>query len=163
MTLKLFSSLEPRENWSDYFQKNEGLIVDLGCGYGADSYYLAKQGYHVIAVDEENHLRFEHPNLVFSKQKIESLIEKKFDGVIANFSLHFLNPVDRLKTIKHYINSLNSDGVFYILIFNKFITPAFLSIFPHEPIIEYSTTEDDHPPEGKHVHRVAKIIYKNKS
>lgn len=163
MSKKLFSVLEPRENWQKYFKKGAGLIIDLGCGYGADSHYLAKQGYGVIAVDEDDNMRFKHSNLTFVKQKINALIYGRFDGVIANFSLHFLAPDIRLKTIKHYLDHLNIGGIFYILIFKKFITPAFLNVFPQEPMVEYYTKEDDHPPEGKHVHQIAKIVYERKA
>lgn len=159
MSLKLFSTTKPREDWGKYFKKDTGLIIDLGCGYGADSYFLAKKGYKVIAVDENRNLKFQHPNLTFVQQNLEILINKEFDGVIANFSLHFLVPEIRLKTIKHYLETLKPGGIFYILIFKKFVTSAFLELFPQEPTIEYYTEEDDHPPAGKHVHEIAKIIY----
>ncbi len=151
---------EPRENWDEYFNKNTGLIIDLGCGYGADAYFLAQRGYKVIAIDEEKNIKFQHSNLKFIQQKLDTLIEGEFDGVIANFSLHFLAPVARLKTIDHYLKSLKPNGIFYILIFKKFVTPPFLSLFPQEPIIEYFTEEDYHQPEGLHIHEIAKIVYK---
>jgi len=159
MLSKLFLTIEPREDWNRYFKKNTGLIIDLGCGYGADSYFLAKKGYKVIAVDEDNNLKFQHPNLTFIQQRLEILINNKFDGIIANFSLHFLVPEIRLKLIKHYLENLKPGGIFYILIFKKFVTPTFLKIFPKQPTIEYYTKKDNHPPEGKHIHEIAKIIY----
>ena len=151
--------MEPREDWNKYFKKNAGLVIDLGCGYGTDSYFLAKKGYKIIAIDENKNLKFQHPNLTFIQQKLETLINKKIDGVIANFSLHFLVPEMRLKLIKHYLKNLNPGVIFYILIFKKFVTPAFLKIFPKCPIIEYYIKKDDHPPKGKHVHEITKIIY----
>lgn len=159
MSSKLFSIIKPREDWNKYFKKSVGLIIDLGCGYGADSYFLAKKGYNIIAVDENRNIKFQHPNLTFIQQKLEILNNNKFDGVIANLSLHFLVPEIRLKTIKHYLENLKPGGIFYILIFKKFVTPAFLKLFPQEPIIEYYAKEDDHPPTGKHIHEIAKIIY----
>jgi SAM-dependent methyltransferase len=160
MSLKLFSITEPREDWNKYFKKNTGLIIDLGCGYGADSYFWAKKGYKVIAVDEDKNIKFQHPNLTFVQKNLETLINKKFDGVIANLSLHFLVPEIRLKTIKHYLENLKPGGIFYILIFKKFVTPAFLKLFPYKPIIKYYIKEEEHPPHGKHIHEIAKIIYK---
>ena len=159
MSSKLFSTIKPRENWNKYFKKNTGLIIDLGCGYGADSYFLAKKGYKVMAVDENKNIKFQHPNLTFVQQNLETLINKKIDGVIANFSLHFLAPETRLKTIKHYLENLKPGGIFYILIFKKFVTPAFLKLFLQKPTIKYYTERDDHPPVGKHIHEIAKIIY----
>lgn len=159
MPLKLFSTTEPREDWNKYFKKDTGLIIDLGCGYGTDSYFLAKKGYKVIAVDEDKNIKFQHLNLTFVQQNLEILINKKFDGVIANLSLHFLTPETRLKTIKHYLENLKPRGIFYILIFKKFVTPAFLKLFPKKPIIKYFVQKDDHPPAGKHIHEIAKIIY----
>ena len=159
MKQKLFSSMRPRDDWNKYFSKNDGLIIDLGCGYGADSYFLAEKGYKVIAVDEDNNIKFKHPNLVFIQQEIKELINKDCDGVIANFSLNFLSPEIRLKTIKHYINNLKPNGIFYILIFDNYVTSPFLKLFPQKPKIEYFTIEDNHPPLGKHSHNVARIIY----
>lgn len=159
MQQKFFSSMETREDWSKYFSKNNGLIIDLGCGYGADDYWLAKKGYKVIAVDEENNIKFKHPNLIFKKQKIETPINKKFDGVIANFSLHFLPPETRLRTVGYYINSLKPDGIFYILIFDKFVTPLFLKLFPQSLKIEHYSIEENHPPSRKHSHNITRIIY----
>lgn len=153
-------------HWRNYKQilqrkikKNTGLIIDLGCGYGADSYFWAKKGYKVIAVDEDKNIKFQHPNLIFVQQNLETLINKKFDGVIANFSLHFLVPEIRLKLIKHYLENLKPGGIFYILIFKKFVTPAFLKLFPKKPTIKYFAQKDGHLPAGKHVHQAAKIIY----
>jgi SAM-dependent methyltransferase len=159
MTSKVFSTTEIREDWDKYFKENSGLIIDLGCGYGADSYFLAQKGYEIIAVDEENNIKFQHPNLTFVQQRIDKLIDKKFNGVIANFSLHFLDPEIRLKTIKHYLENLKPGGTFYILTFEKIITPAFLKLFPQETTIEYYTKEDNHPPFGQHTHQIAKVIY----
>jgi SAM-dependent methyltransferase len=160
MSSKLFSTMEPRENWGEYFKENTGLIIDLGCGYGADSYLLAQKGYEVSAEDEKNNLKFQHPNLTFVQQGLEKLIDKRFDGVVANFSLHFLVPEVRLKIIKHYLENLKPGGVFFILTFEEIVTPAFLKLFPQPPTIEHYTEKDDHPPLGKHIHQVAKIVYK---
>lgn len=162
MSSKVFSDMEPRENWGKYFNGNTGLIIDLGCGYGADSYFLAQKGYKVIAVDEENNLKFQHPNLTFIQQGIEKLIDNKFDGVIANFSLHFLDSEVRLVVIRHYLDSLKPRGTFYMqtLSVEKVITPEFLKLFFQEPTIEYYTEEDDHPPFGKHTHQIAKVVYR---
>jgi SAM-dependent methyltransferase len=152
---------KPREDWNKYFKKNSGLIIDLGCGDGDDSYFLAKKGYKVIAVDENNdNLKFHHPNLTFIKQKLEIPIDNQFDGVIANFSLHLLFPEVRLKIIDHYLKRLKPGGIFYILIFKKFVTLPFLNLFPEKPSIEYFLKEEDHVPDGKHTHEIAKIIYK---
>ncbi|MFA5386340.1 MAG: class I SAM-dependent methyltransferase [Candidatus Paceibacterota bacterium] len=159
MLSKVISELKPREDWNKYFKKNTGLIIDLGCGHGADSYFLAERGYKVIAVDEANNLKFQHPNLIFIQQKLETLVDDKFDGVIANFSLHFLESEKRLKVIEHYLKNLKPEGIFYILTFEEFVTPEFLKLFPQEPVIEYYTKEDDHPPVGKHTHHIAKIVY----
>lgn len=163
MEEKVFSTLKPREDWDLYFTKNKGLIIDLGCGYGADSYFLAKKGYEVMAVDEENNLKFKHHNLKFHQQKIEELVNNHFDGVIANFSLHFLRPKARLETISHYLKSLNPAATIYILIPAKCSTPPFLELFPAKPEIDYFDLDDDHPPYGKHTHRMAKVVYQKLS
>ena len=159
MLEKIFSNMKPRENWNKYFTKNSGLIIDLGCGYGADSYFLAKNGYKVIAVDETNNIKFIDKNLTFINQNIDKLIDEEFDGVIANFSLHFLDSEKRFKVISHYLSHLKSEGIFYILIFEEFVTSDFLRLFPNDIEIRYFTKEDNHKPLGKHVHKIAKIVY----
>lgn len=154
------SATKLRENWNKYFDKDTGLIIDLGCGYGVDAYFLAQRGYKVIAIDEEKNIKFQHPNLEFIRQKLNTLIDGEFDGVIANFSFQFLTPMDRLEIMNHYLKGLKPGGILYILIFKKFVTPAFLNLFPEKPTIEYFLKEDYHQPEGGHVHEIAKIIYK---
>lgn len=98
----------------------EGKILDVACGDGRNSIYLARLGYEVIAIDfsEEALNRLSY----FSKKeclKIETkLIDlssddalanlDKFDGIIIN---HYrLNP----QLYSNLMNHVNKDGVLWV-------------------------------------------------
>ena len=134
--MDIISSLKPREKWDKIFDKGSGIIVDLGCGYGADAYFLAKKGYKVFAVDKKDNLRFSHKNLIFLQQDLDKFVEGEFDGVIANFSLHFLKPEKRIRVVRYYLDKLRPEGIFYILMFSKFVSEPLLSLFGDEIQLE---------------------------
>lgn len=92
---------------------HSGDVLDLGAGNGRDSFYLADQGFKVIAV-ENDPVKLEQLNTknTESKSKI-SIIDaniknyesrKLFDVIICDMVLHFL----QLEEIKELISKMQS-------------------------------------------------------
>lgn len=85
-------------NWAMEFLKgeemNDGKVLDLGCGYGRDTAFFARQGYEVIGVDfSEEGIRKAselYPDLLFRIMDITAMdfMNEYFDAIFGNFILH---------------------------------------------------------------------------
>ena len=135
---------------------NKKNALDLGCGAGANSIYLAKQGFEVTCVESNQNLinkfrgNFKKDNL---SQKIKILKKniknffptEKYDLILALSVLHFF----RMRAVRSIANrlkgALREDGVIFIRVlsnkddyFVKFRKSKFL-IAPneiHHPIFD---------------------------
>jgi ubiquinone/menaquinone biosynthesis C-methylase UbiE len=76
-----------------------GLVLDIGCGTGEQSLFLAKRGYHVVGVDisremlkkanesaKEEKLK-DNPSLVIASAEALPFRDKSFDGLISIFGV----------------------------------------------------------------------------
>ena len=160
------------------------FVLDLGCGQGRDSVFLAKKNFKIIAVDsaqtgiddlyksiDENNL----DNIQAICQKVEDFeIEKdKYSIINARNVFQFLDKNDVLKIITNIKSNLKPDGFVVINGFtiseplfkkgNGFFDPNELSkLFSDFKIIFYQEIiEDDlgHPGgEEPHQHHVVRLI-----
>lgn len=93
-------------------------IIDLGCGFGNDTFYLKKRGYEVIACD------FSEKALIRLSNSIDNLNVKCFDlkdglpfedksakVVISDLSLHYFTWIDTQKIVKEINRVLEKDGI----------------------------------------------------
>ncbi len=108
------------------FIKNKKLktLLDLGCCYGKDSVYFAKNQLEVTAVDfskEALNLLKDHiekkkiKNIIISKQDIADLkFKNKFDIIYASLSLHGFDDKTTNKIFKKLYSSLNKKGYIFI-------------------------------------------------
>ncbi|MDO8266126.1 MAG: class I SAM-dependent methyltransferase [Candidatus Saccharibacteria bacterium] len=103
-----------------YLQKNS-RVLELGCGNGRDSAYLAKEGFNVLASDfsesvvEKNKEAIgESENLNFSMVDLAQKLpfsEESFDCVFANLSLHYFTDKKTREIVVEITRVLKSEGV----------------------------------------------------
>jgi SAM-dependent methyltransferase len=106
-----------------------GEVLDLGCGSGYDTLFLATKN-KVTAVDKSSEAldylkakaievkldnRIDIVNKDISRLDI---IKNKYDIILANNSLQFLNKKDSNKLIKNAIKSVKKGGLVAIAVFN---------------------------------------------
>ena len=109
---------------------NKRSAVDLGCGMGVNSKYLAKQGFSVTCVDFDQNLvdKFENDlkDENFS-QRIKILTENienffssdKYDLILALSVLHFFRMENVSIIISRLKDSLEKDGIIFIRVFSN--------------------------------------------
>ncbi len=111
------------DNWLDKYEDllkehKDDLILDLGCGNGADTKYLIEHGYDVISCDFaddalENVKQFVKNSTV---KKVDMTKELPFDDdsygiVVADLSLHYFDFETTKKIISEIQRILKSGGV----------------------------------------------------
>lgn len=120
----------PSENLVEYLDKypvKPGSALDIGCGNGRNSMYLAEKGFNVTALDfsaesiriaEENnaHNNINYINNSFFEQKIEA---KKYDFIYDGGCLHHIPPHRRFQYLEKVAESLTDDGYYGMEIFNE--------------------------------------------
>src|SRR6056297_2732985 len=93
-------------------------VLDLGCGFGFYSLYLAKKGSKVVAIDisskmiEEAKKINSHPNIIYKQSIIEEFSYKgnNLDLVISTLAFHYIKDLDPV--IKKICNLLKVKGEF---------------------------------------------------
>lgn len=130
-------SLEPSKLVLEFLkvlqEKNlKGVILEVGCGNGRDSIYLAKQGYYVVGIDlapeaiklaqknKERLLEDENlaANLDFQVADVEKLSfpEEHFEGV---YSIGVLHSTNLQKSLKEITRVLKKGGLAIIHVYQK--------------------------------------------
>ena len=104
---------------SDLMKKGES-ILELGCGNGRDSFYFAKKGFHVFAIDQSkiviNRIKKKNINPKFickDIQKLEKNFKFKINHCYARFFLHALNENEENKVIESVAKLLPKNGLFF--------------------------------------------------
>ncbi len=105
-------------------------ILDLACGRGRHSRYLASKGFAVTGLDISPSSiafarQFEHENLEFYQQDMrKAFISKPFDAVMNMFTSfgYFKSDADHLLALHHVSGSLRSGGLFLL----DFLNAAFV-------------------------------------
>lgn len=123
----MFMDNVPYDEWGEYisnvFKENgikEGVIVDLGCGTGKLSRYMAKKGYDMIGIDMsmdmlEIAMDNEEENILYLMQDMRELeLFDKADGIFcACDSLNYIiEECDLLRVFENVGEYLNPDGIF---------------------------------------------------
>ncbi|HLA84209.1 MAG TPA: methyltransferase domain-containing protein [Thermoguttaceae bacterium] len=113
----------------DKYSRSDGSALDLGCGSGIFSLYLAERNRSVVAVDasaemlricEEKQKRSGLNNVAFSNRDINRLEPswiEKVDLIICSSVLEYLDDLDRSLTL--LASSLKRDGVLILSMPNR--------------------------------------------
>lgn len=117
-------------------------VLDIGCGWGADTAYLACISGKVTGVDVKQHktwsnLTEKYPNLDFKTGSACSLPfqDKSFDVVFMKFVLHHLSSGDRQKALGEIKRVVRPKGKIIIVEANKY-NPLFyfhFTLLRHHP------------------------------
>ena len=102
------------DNW-----KTRGEALDLGCGQGRDSFYLARVGYQVTSVDGSPSAiaqlldRAGGLALRGVVSDVRSyVLDRPYDLVLLDMVLHFLdNPKDTAALLERIDGSINQNGL----------------------------------------------------
>lgn len=103
------------------------FILDVGCGYGAQSVRFAAQGAKVVAIDIVNTVEHIHQSLRelslsfdfvdFENSDIESYLERcstRFDIIYSQRFIHYLHPLRAKSVVKKFFEILNSGGAVFV-------------------------------------------------
>jgi SAM-dependent methyltransferase len=129
----------PYQELQDYFNNCQirGNLLDLGCGQGRDSLFLASIGYNVTAVDNSKVGIEQMINKAQSQGfKIDGIVDdikniklkKKFNVILFDMLLHGFENSTQLELLRKYSNSLNQDGILCIVYPDDFKVEHFLNI-----------------------------------
>lgn len=121
---------EDRNNWpaSMFAQrvflflknKDKGALLDLGCGSGRDSFYFARRGFKVTALDiSENEYqlaKLKEWNIEFLKSDIQKakIRQKSFGYIYAHLSLHYFNDIETTNIIDNLYQALKEGGYLFV-------------------------------------------------
>ena len=123
---------------ADYFVKvieagkvKPGLALDLGCGTGIKSIYLAQRGFRVTGVDiSETAIKFANKNAKRAKVKVRFIVadatnlsflkDRKFDFVLDWANLHGIPKTKRKKYIAEIVKHTKKDSKLLLRCFSKY-------------------------------------------
>jgi len=97
-------------------------VLDLGCGFGFYSIFLAKQGSKVLALDLSEKMLAEaektnnHPNIKYQHGSIEdfSYTGEKLDLVISTLAFHYIQDLDPVIKKIYSLLKVNGELIFSI-------------------------------------------------
>ncbi|WP_167955308.1 class I SAM-dependent methyltransferase [Anaerosporobacter faecicola] len=113
----------------EYCKENEGLVVDLGCGSGTDTFFFLAQGWHVLAIDLQVEFIENRKSMLAQnvRERLE-IVRMHFEElelpsgvncVIANYSLPFCLPQSFASMWERIVNSLEGNGIFSGIFFGN--------------------------------------------
>lgn len=106
----------------------KGKVLDVGCGTGENSLYLASQGHEVLGIDrvavaiEKARARAEERQIKCSFEVADALkldkLKKQFDTVLDSGLFHVFSDADREKYVKSLAKVVKNRGTLHILCFS---------------------------------------------
>ncbi len=124
------AKVNPRLSEIVSYCTNKRSALDLGCGLGANSEYLTKQGFNVTCVDFNQDLVDKFKDDLGSdnfSQKMKILTENienffptdKYDLILALSVLHFFRMEDISNIMNRLKESLEKGGIIFIRVFSN--------------------------------------------
>jgi len=119
--------INPKLNETLNYCESKGNALDLGCGRGANTVFLAKKGFIVTCVDKNKKSLEILKKTVGKKIKVKAIkkdikdfsFSEKYDLILAISVFHFLE-FKRLRPIfKKMKASLNKNGIFFMRVFSN--------------------------------------------
>lgn len=153
-----------------------GKVLDLGCGAGGNSIFLAEKGFDVTCTDKDKEvisiIKENYPNINAINQNILefSFPKDEYDLILALNVLHFLNFEDIKKILSKMLKSLKENGLIYLQVFSVnnpakkfshlFTKEEILELFSQNKILELEELliKDSHPPQGEHEHSIIRLL-----
>jgi len=132
----------PYKELQDYFNNRplRDNLLDLGCGQGRDSLFLASIGYNVTAVDNSqvgvqqmiDRAKSQGLQIDGIVDDIQNLhLEKKFDIILFDMLLHGFEKSTQLDLLSKYSNFLNKEGILCIVYPDDFQADYFLNMLKY--------------------------------
>ena len=108
--------------YEKYMKKNEGKVLELGCGNGRDSLYFLKQGLEVTGIDASkvaiDELNIQNSSNTAAKFLCKDFVnindEEIYDYCYSRFSMHAINEEQEDRVIKKIASKLKVGGFFFI-------------------------------------------------
>jgi tellurite methyltransferase len=110
------------------FLNDKKVVLDLGCGEGRDSIFLAKKGFNVTGVEilrtgllkAEKLANDNGVNINLVEGNVNDLvISEKVDVLLGMGILQYLKPENRFKQIKHFKEMTNFGGLHVLFTFTE--------------------------------------------
>ena len=129
----------PYQELQDFFNNCtiRGNLLDLGCGQGRDSIFLASLGFQVTAIDSSK----VGVDQMFQKAQSQELeiegivgdirnlkLEKKFNVILIDMLLHGFENNIQHDLLRKYSNSLNNEGILCIVYPDDFKSEHFMNM-----------------------------------
>ncbi len=98
----------------------KGKVLDVGCGVGIDSGYMASKGFKVIGIDLSKEMlklaKQKFPKIDFRQEDIRDLdfSVHSFDGILASCSLIHIPKKDMPSLLDRFHQILTQNGIIYI-------------------------------------------------
>jgi 2-polyprenyl-3-methyl-5-hydroxy-6-metoxy-1,4-benzoquinol methylase len=116
----------PYRELQDFFLRfsKRGKVLDLGCGQGRDSLFLASLGYQVTAIDNsKTGIEQMMEDAKNQELKINGIVgdvfdiklDVKFDVILFDMLLHSFIKSKQLKLLKKFSKNLNKKGLMCII------------------------------------------------
>jgi len=104
-------------------------VIDIGCGEGVHSVYLAKKGFDVTGIDlSENAIKHAKQNAKDAGVDVKFIVmdildldklDKKFDFVLEWAVMHHIRPEQREKYVENVSGVLKDDGKYLSVCFGR--------------------------------------------